>query len=118
MAGVFRRVLWCVVVGGWPAVAALRIELHPGWGTWLTVGGAPVEAVCALLLRSGLALARRKHRGRRARDRETERRLAEVEQRLGGLSDTLSAAFRYSGTSRAGEPRRLHAVRPGERRQG
>ena len=113
MAGVvFRRVLWCVVVGGWPAVAALRMGLDPGWGTWLTLAGAPAEAVCALLLRAGLSAAR----GRRSRARETERRLAELEQRMGGLGDTLAAAFRYSGMPRTGEPRRLRAVRSGDRR--
>jgi hypothetical protein len=75
----------------------------------------------------GMSAARRALRGvvvpgwpaaRRARARETERRLDELEQRMGGLSDTLSAAFRYSETPRTGEPRRLHAVQPGEKRRG
>lgn len=109
MAGVFRRVLWCVVVGGWPAVAALRIELHPGWGTWLTVGGAPVEAACALILRAGIARVR----CRRSRARETERRLAEIERLVSAMGDALAAAARHAGAPYPG-PRHLRSVAPGK----
>ena len=106
-----RRVLWCVVVGAWPAVAALRTEFHPAWGPWLTLGGAAAEPACALILRAGVAAAR----GRRARARETEHRLAELEQRMGGFSDALAAVVRYS-EGRRPEPRRLRSIAGGKRR--
>ena len=109
---VFRRALWCVVVGGWPAVAVLRVGLHGEWGTWLTVGGAPAEAACALLLR-------RLHAGaRRRRASETERRLSELEtrsaaadelgERVADLTAMLTLAFGYAGVG-APAHRRLHA---------
>jgi hypothetical protein len=118
MVGVFfRRVLWCFVVGGWPAVAALRMGLDPGWGMWLTLAGAPAEAGCALLLR-------RLHTGaRRRRARETERRLDELEaraeaaeglgERVADLAAVITLAFGYAGVS-APAHRRLRPIPSGD----
>jgi hypothetical protein len=112
VGAVFRRVLWCFVVGGWPAVAALRMGLDPRWGMWLTLAGAPAQAACALLLRWLHAGARR--RGRQARDRETERRIAELESRTAGLGDALAAVVRYSEGWRP-ESRRLRSITGGKK---
>lgn len=104
-----RRVLWCVVVGGWPAVAAVRTEFHPAWGPWLTLGGAAAEPACALILRAGLAATR----GRLSRARETERRLAELERLVSAMGDALAAAARHAGAPYPG-PRHLRSVAPGK----
>lgn len=120
MAGVvFRRVLWGVVILGWPAVAVLRLAFHPAWGCYLTLAGAPAEAGCALLLRAGRAAAR----ARGALDRETDRRLGDLEaraaaadglgERVADLSAVLALAFGYAGVS-VPASRRLRACAPGE----
>jgi len=88
-----RRVLWCVVLLTWPAVAGVRAAWSPSWGALLSDAGAAVTvALGLLLLRRGTPVPR-------LAERRTKRQIADLARRMStveaGLAETQ--AQRASG---------------------
>lgn len=120
-----RRALCCVVILGWPAVAAFRLTTHPRWEASLSIAGALVSAVC------GAVLWAWRHRETAARAREAEamareavlratesvaRKVDDLDERMAGLSGAITQAFLFTEAPRP--ERRLRAVPRQQRQDG
>ena len=121
---VARRVLWAVMIAGWPAVDTLKTLVHLRWGCVLSDGGASLTAACGLVLR-GLAArgagVTREEAGELAglagRVDDVAARvdaLAGMDARAAALAAALAEARAYAGEGR--RERHLTAVPAARRR--